>query len=272
MADITPSDAAAQSAHVIAELTGVERHDIALTLGSGWNGASELIGETIAEIPAELIPGFSVSGVPGHSGTISSIRLHGGHHALVLGARTHFYEGRGVRAVAHPVRTAAACGARVCILTNGCGTTVKTWAPGDVVVIKDHINLTATSPLEGATFVDLTDAYSPRLRTLAHNVNPNLAEGVYAQFPGPHYETPAEVKMAAILGADLVGMSTALETIAAREAGMNVLALSLITNYAAGIAPGNLSHQEVIEAGKAAGPRIAQLLAQIIEKIEKEEL
>lgn len=272
MADITYHEAAEQSAHIIAELTGVARHDIALTLGSGWNGASELIGETIAEIPAELIPGFSVSGVPGHSGTISSIRLHGGHHALVLGARTHFYEGRGVRAVAHPVRTAAACGARVCILTNGCGTTVKEWAPGDVILIKDHINLTAASPLEGATFVDLTNAYSPVLRALAQNVNPNLAEGIYAQFPGPHYETPAEVKMAAILGADLVGMSTALETIAAREAGMSVLALSLITNYAAGIAPGNLSHQEVLEAGKAAGPRIAKLLAEIIAKIEEEEL
>ncbi|WP_188043112.1 purine-nucleoside phosphorylase [Changpingibacter yushuensis] len=267
----TPAIALAQeAATVIADRTGIAHHDIALTLGSGWGGAADLIGEKTADIPATEIPGFAESAVPGHVGTISSIALPNGHHALVLGARTHYYEGKGVRAVAHGIRTAAQTGAKVAILTNGCGATVTEWQPGSVVLISDHINLTAASPLEGATFVDLTDAYSPRLRAVAHSVDPTLPEGVYAQFPGPHYETPAEVRMARLIGADLVGMSTALETIAAREAGMDVLGLSLVTNHAAGFAPGNLSHTEVLEAGGAAGPRISQLLAQIIARIDKE--
>ncbi len=266
----TPAELAQRAAAVIADRTGVATHDIALTLGSGWAGAAELIGETVATIPAQEIPGFAASAVAGHSGSISSIRLASGHHALVLGARTHYYEGKGVRAVAHGIRTAAACGARTAILTNGCGSTVAQWGPGTVVLIRDHINLTATSPLEGATFVDLTDAYSPTLRNIAHEIDPDLPEGVYAQFPGPHYETPAEVKMARILGADLVGMSTTLETIAAREAEMSVLGLSLVTNHAAGFAPGNLNHAEVLEAGRAAGPRISKLLAAIIALIDEE--
>ena len=261
---------AEEAAAVIREKTGVATHAIALTLGSGWGGAAELIGEKIAEIPASEIPGFAASSIPGHVGTISSIRLPEGHHALVLGARTHYYEGKGVRAVAHGVRTAAAAGATIAILPNGCGGTVPEWGPGTVVLIRDHINLTAASPLEGATFVDLTNAYSPRLRDLAHVIDPSLPEGVYAQFTGPHYETPAEVKMARLLGADLVGMSTALETIAAREAGMEVLGLSLVTNHAAGFAPGNLNHAEVLQAGREAGPRISQLLATIIKSIDKE--
>jgi len=136
-----------------------------------------------------------------------------------------------------------------------------------VVLIRDHISFTATSPLEGATFVDLTGLYAPRLRDLAREVDPTLPEGVYAQFRGPHYETPAEVRMAGIVGADLVGMSTGLEAIAAREAGMDVLGLSLVTNLAAGISPTPLSHEEVIEAGTAAGPVISNLLAQIVQKI-----
>ena len=268
-----PQELAAQAAEKIRELTGVAQHEIALTLGSGWGGAAELIGEKVAEIPAEEIPGFSKPSVVGHGGKITSIALPTGHHALVLGARTHYYEGKGVRAVAHGVRTAAAAGAKVAILTNGCGSTVTEWGPGTAVLIKDHLNLTATSPIEGAHFVDLTDAYSPRLRAIAHEVDPSLPEGVYTQFPGPHYETPAEVRMARTLGGDLVGMSTVLETIAAREAGLEVLGISLVTNHAAGFAPGELNHREVLDAGKAAGPRISKLLAEIIaaitERIEK---
>ena len=261
-------DLAREAAAKIADVTGVDKHDIALTLGSGWGGAADLIGEVVAEIPAEEIPGFSKSAVAGHGGKLTSIRLNDGKHALVLGARTHFYEG--VRAVAHGVRTAAAAGAKVCILTNGCGSTREETGPGSAVLISDHINLTATSPLEGATFVDLTDLYSSRLRGMAHDIDPDLAEGVYVQFPGPHYETPAEVRMAATLGGDLVGMSTALEAIAAREMGMEILGISLVTNLAAGVASVKLDHAEVLEAGKAAGPRISQLLADIIERIAKE--
>ncbi|MDY5585045.1 MAG: purine-nucleoside phosphorylase [Arcanobacterium sp.] len=263
----TPSELALIAAQEIAARTGVEKHEIALTLGSGWGAAAELIGTKVAEIDASEIPGFSKPAVVGHGGKLTSIKLPTGHHALVLGARTHYYEGHGVRAVAHGVRTAAAAGAKICILTNGCGSTVPEWGPGTTVLISDHLNLTADSPIEGANFVDLTDLYSARLRGLAKEVAADLPEGVYTQFRGPHYETPAEVKMARLLGGDLVGMSTALEAIAAREAGLEILGISLVTNHAAGFAPGHLSHEEVLEAGAAAGPRISKLLAEIIGKI-----
>ncbi|MDO5060233.1 MAG: purine-nucleoside phosphorylase [Actinomycetaceae bacterium] len=265
--DVNPFDLAAEAAAVIRDRSGIERHDIALVLGSGWGGAAELIGEVVSEIPASEIPGFHAPAVAGHGATLRSIRLANGKIALVLGSRTHFYEGKGVRAVAHGMRTAAACGVKTVVLTNGCGGLNPAWAPGQPVLISDHINLTAASPLEGATFVDLTDLYSARLRDLARTVDPTLPEGVYAQFRGPHYETPAEVKMAKILGADLVGMSTTLEAIAAREAGMEILGISLMTNLAAGISENPLSHEEVIEAGQNAGPRISKLLAEIIAKL-----
>ena len=262
-----PFEIARSAARLIAERTGVERHDIALTLGSGWGKAADLIGETVASVPATDIPGFLPPAVPGHVGTVRSVRLPSGKHALVLGARTHFYEGHGVRCVVHGVRTAAATGATVMILTNGAGGITPSWGPGTPVLISDHINLTAASPLEGATFVDLTDLYSRRLRDLARQVDASLDEGVYVQFRGPHYETPAEVQMARIVGGHIVGMSTALEAIAARQSGMEVLGMSLITNPAAGISDRPLSHTEVIEAGRAAEPVISALLARIVERL-----
>ncbi len=262
-----PFELAREAAAHIARQTGVERHDTALVLGSGWGQAADLIGETTATLSASDIPGFSAPAVQGHVGTIRSVLTPGGKRVLVLGARSHFYEGRGVRAVVHGVRTAAAAGATTLVLTNGCGGLNPGWTPGTPVLIKDHINLTAASPLEGATFVDLTDLYSSRLRRLALEVDPSLDQGVYAQFTGPHYETPAEVQYAKRIGADLVGMSTALEAIAARHAGMEVFGISLVTNLAAGISPVPLSHQEVLEAGQAAGPRISRLLADIVAKL-----
>ncbi|WP_323961046.1 purine-nucleoside phosphorylase [Arthrobacter sp. JZ12] len=262
-----PFDLARAAADHIAQATEVPAHDIALVLGSGWGEAAELIGETTHTLKAADIPGFTAPAVAGHVGTVRSILTPAGKRALVLGARTHYYEGRGVRAVVHGVRTAAAAGAKTLVLTNGCGGLQERWAPGTPVLISDHINLTATSPLEGATFVDLTDLYSSRLRQLAREVDPSLDEGVYAQFTGPHYETPAEVQYAKRIGADLVGMSTALEAIAARHAGMEVFGMSLVTNLAAGISPVPLSHAEVLEAGQAAGPRISRLLADIIGRL-----
>ncbi|MCE0458228.1 purine-nucleoside phosphorylase [Curtobacterium flaccumfaciens] len=259
-----PFEVARDAAAAIAEQSSIERHDIALTLGSGWGKAADIIGETVSEIPAEQVPGFSASAVPGHSGTIRSIRLADGRHALVIGARTHYYEGHGVRRVVHSVRTAAATGASIMVLTNGAGGIKEHWTPGTPVLISDHINLTADSPLEGATFIDLTDLYSARLRELARTVDPSLDEGVYTQFRGPHYETPAEVQMAKTIGGHIVGMSTALEAIAARQAGMEVLGFSLITNLAAGIQKTPLSHTEVLEAGKQAEPVIADLLARVV--------
>lgn len=263
-----PLDLARSAADYIASHTGVDHHDVALVLGSGWGGAADLIGETVAELPSSEVPGFAKPTVAGHVATIRSIRVGGsGKHALVLGSRTHLYEGRGVRAVVHGVRTAAAAGVSTIVLTNGCGGLRESWSPGTPVLINDHINLTATSPLEGATFVDLTDLYSSRLRDAARSVDSTLDEGVYVQFGGPHYETPAEVQYAKRIGGDLVGMSTTLEAIAAREAGIEVMGISLVTNLAAGISTTPLSHEEVIEAGKAAGPRISKLLAEIVTKI-----
>jgi len=259
-----PFAIASEAAAQIAEKTGVDRHDLALTLGSGWAKAADLIGETTATIPATEITGFSKPALEGHVGSLRSVLLPSGKRALVIGARTHYYENHGVRRVVHSVRTAAATGASVMILTNGAGGIKESWKPGTPVLISDHINLTADSPLEGATFVDLTDLYSARLRALARSIEPSLDEGVYVQFRGPHYETPAEVQMAKAIGGDIVGMSTALEAIAARQAGMEVLGMSLITNLAAGIQTTPLSHEEVIEAGRAAEPVISALLAKIV--------
>ncbi|MGF3054744.1 purine-nucleoside phosphorylase [Microbacterium sp. YY-03] len=262
-----PFEIAAQAAADIARLSGVAQHDIALTLGSGWGKAAELIGETVATIPATDVTGFSRPALAGHVGTIRSVRTPDGKNVLVIGARTHYYENHGVRRVVHSVRTAAAAGAKIMVLTNGAGGIKETWSPGQPVLISDHLNLTADSPLEGAKFVDLTDLYSSRLRDVARTIDPTLDEGVYTQFRGPHYETPAEVQMAKNIGGHIVGMSTALEAIAAREAGMEILGLSLITNLAAGIQQTPLSHEEVIEAGKTAEPIISALLAKIIEAL-----
>ena len=262
-----PFEIAAQAAADIARLSGVEQHDIALTLGSGWGKAAELIGETVATIAATDVTGFSRPALAGHVGTIRSVRTPDGKNVLVIGARTHYYENHGVRRVVHSVRTAAATGAKIMVLTNGAGGIKETWSPGQPVLISDHLNLTADSPLEGATFIDLTDLYSKRLRDIAHTIDPTLDEGVYTQFRGPHYETPAEVQMAKAIGGHIVGMSTALEAIAARQAGMEILGLSLITNLAAGIQQTPLSHEEVIDAGKTAEPIISALLARIIEAL-----
>ena len=267
----TPYESATEAATRLAELTGVERHDIALVLGSGWLPAVDALGEATAEIDTTDLPGFSAAAVAGHSGKIRSIRCAdsegGAKNLLVFLSRTHFYEGKGVAAVVHPVRTAAAAGCSAIVLTNGCGGLKQGWQPGQPVLISDHINLTGTSPIVGANFVDLTDLYSPRLRAMCKEVDGSLDEGVYVQFPGPHYETPAEVRMAGIMGGHLVGMSTTLEAIAAREAGMEVLGISLVTNLAAGLSGEPLNHEEVLEAGKAAASRMGGLLSQVVSRI-----
>ncbi len=259
-----PTAAAAQAAEALAALTGAASHDIALVLGSGWLPAVDLLGETLAEFPSTDLPGFAPPAVAGHAGMIRSIRTMTGGRALVFLGRTHFYEGRGVEAVVHGVRTSAAAGCRTIVLTNGCGGLNPEWVPGTPVLISDHINMTGASPLRGATFIDLTDLYSARLRELCRGIEPTLVEGVYLQFRGPQYETPAEVRMARTLGADLVGMSTTLEAIAAREAGMEILGLSLVTNLAAGMTGEALNHEEVLEAGRMAAQRMGSLLANVV--------
>ena len=262
----SPYELAKQAAAVLAEKTGVERHDVALVLGSGWLPAVDALGEATAEVATTDLPGFSAAAVVGHSGKIRSVRS-GDNQLLVFLSRTHYYEGKGVAAVVHGVRMAAEAGCRAIVLTNGCGGVKETWTPGTPVLISDHINLTGRSPIEGAHFVDLTDLYSSRLRAMCREVDPSLDEGVYVQFPGPHYETPAEIGMVRAIGGHLAGMSTTLEAIAAREAGMEILGISLVTNLAAGMSGEPLDHAEVLDAGKAAASRMGELLSRIVPKI-----
>jgi len=260
-----PMDAARAAAAALATITGVERHDVALVLGSGWVPAVEALagpGDYI-EFPNTDLPGFLPPAVAGHAGKIRSLQV-GNQRVLAFLGRTHFYEGRGVRAVVHGVRTAAAAGCRVTVITNGCGGLRADMKVGEPVLISDHLNLTATSPLEGARFVDLTDLYSARLRKILTDLDPSLTEGVYCQLTGPHYETPAEIRMLRTMGADLVGMSTALEAIAARAEGSEVLGISLVTNLAAGMTGQPLNHEEVLEAGRLAATRAGGLLGRLI--------
>lgn len=255
-----PQELAQQAAAAAAAATGTDRIDLAMVLGSGWSAAADTLGESVATVDLADLPGFSAPVVAGHGGQLRVVRTANNRLAAILTGRTHFYEGRGVEATVHGVRTVAAWGADTLVLTNGCGGLRVEHGPGTPVLIRDHINLTGATPLIGATFIDMSEAYSRRLRDLARTVDDTLVEGVYAQFHGPQYETPAEVQMAKVLGADLVGMSTTLETIAAREAGMEVLGISLVTNLAAGISPTPLDHAEVVAAGKAAAGRLQVLL------------
>ncbi|MGH3317883.1 MAG: purine-nucleoside phosphorylase [Nocardioidaceae bacterium] len=257
---------ARQAADALAERTGADKHDVALVMGSGWLPAADALGEAEHEFPAAELPGFSAPAVEGHGGTIRSVKL-GDRRLLIFLGRTHFYEGLGVASVVHGMRTAGAAGVGTVVLTNGCGGLDTSWTPGTPVLIRDHINLTGTSPVVGPNFVDLTDLYSSRLRALCQEVDPALDEGVYVQFPGPHYETPAEIAMVRAIGGDLVGMSTTLEAIAARQIGLEILGLSLVTNLAAGISGQPLDHEEVLRAGRDAASRMGALLASIVPKI-----
>ncbi|MEV7444102.1 purine-nucleoside phosphorylase [Streptomyces sp. NPDC091204] len=266
-ASVTDPFAAADAAAArLRELTGVESHDVALVMGSGWAPAAEALGAPEFEFPVTELPGFPPPAVEGHGGKIRSYKI-GDKRALLFLGRTHYYEGRGVAAVAHGVRTAVAAGCKTVVLTNGCGGLREGMKPGQPVLISDHLNLTATSPIVGANFVDLTNLYSPKLRAMCKEIDPSLEEGVYVQFPGPHYETPAEINMIRVMGADLVGMSTVLEAIAAREAGADVLGISLVTNLAAGLSGEPLNHEEVLQAGRDSAARMGTLLTQVLARI-----
>jgi purine-nucleoside phosphorylase len=252
-----------EAASAIAKRTGVDAHDIAVVLGSGWRPAADVIGECETEIPFAELPGFTTPGAVGHGGTIRSLKI-GDKNVLVMLGRTHFYEGKGIDPVVHNVRTAAAAGVRTVLLTNAAGGLREGFQVGQPVLIADHLNLTARSPIVGANFVDLTDLYSKRLRGIAREIDPSLEEGVYAGLTGPHFETPAEIHMLRTLGADLVGMSTVLEAIAARAAGVEVFGLSLVTNLAAGMTGEPLNHEEVLEAGRAAATKMGSLLRELV--------
>jgi purine-nucleoside phosphorylase len=260
------SQIAEHAAAMIAERTGVARHDVAVVLGSGWAPAAAALGEPIAAIPMGELPGFTAPTALGHRGRVLSVSV-AERRVLVLLGRIHPYEGHDLRDVVHPVRTACAAGADTIVLTNAAGGIRPEHRVGQPVLISDHLNLTARSPLVGAEFVSLVDAYSPRLRAIAREVDPSLSEGVYAGLPGPHYETPAEIRMLRTLGADLVGMSTVHETIAARAAGAEVLAISLVTNLAAGLTGEQLSHEEVLVAGQESAAAMGALLRDVLARL-----
>jgi purine-nucleoside phosphorylase len=266
MPDHTPTETAQAAAAALAHHTGREQHDVAIILGSGWDLPWDNMREGHS-IPSSDLPGFHAPSVAGHRGVIHSF-LHRGRRCLAVSGRTHLYEGHGVDAVVHPVRVAAAAGVQTLVVTNGCGTVHTGWDVGEVVLLDDHLNLTGTSPLVGPTFIDMTDAYSPALRERIRGALPNVRSGVYAQFRGPQYETPAEVRMARTCGADLVGMSTALEVIEARRNGLDVVGLSLVTNHAAGVRGGAaLSHAEVLETGAGARARLTLVLEAVLDAI-----
>jgi purine-nucleoside phosphorylase len=241
-------------------------HDVAVVMGSGWAPAADAFGPAAGSVAIGELPGFAAPTAVGHGGEVRSVQV-GGRGVLLFLGRTHLYEGRGVDPVVHGVRTAAAAGVKTVVLTNAAGGLAPDHRVGQAVIISDHLNLTARSPLVGANFVDLTDLYSSRLRSIARELDPTLTEGVYAALPGPHYETPAEIRMLRTMGADLVGMSTALEAIAARAAGLEIFGLSMVTNAAAGITGEKLDHQEVLAAGKEAAGRLGEFLVQLIGRI-----
>jgi purine-nucleoside phosphorylase len=260
-------DLARSAADGLRERASADSFDVALVMGSGWLPAADALGAHTAEVSMTELPGFAPPAVPGHHGRIRVVEV-GAKRALIFLGRTHLYEGHGPAAVVHGVRTALAAGVKTLVLTNAAGGTRPEWQNvGDPVLISDHLNLTGQTPISGPTFVDLTDAYSPALRALAKEIDPSLAEGVYAGLPGPSYETPAEIRMLRTFGADLVGMSTVTEAIAAREGGAEVLGISLVTNIAAGLAGRPLDHQEVLEAGRAAATRMGELLGKLIRNL-----
>ncbi len=249
-------------------------HEVAVVLGSGWVEASVDLGEVDVEMFSSDIAGFTSSTVHGHSSSIHSMWV-GPRRVLLFLGRVHLYEGNDPATVVHGVRAAVMAGCKTVILTNAAGSLNPDFGVGRGVLISDHINLTGASALTGAAppepygsrFVDLSETYSARLRAIAREVDPTLGEGVYAALHGPNYETPAEIRMLRTMGADLVGMSTALEAMAARHLGAEVLGLSLATNLAAGVGESPLDHQEVLEAGKAAGPHMISVIRQVIEKL-----
>ncbi len=266
-----------QAAAAIASRTGVARHDVLVVLGSGWTPAADRFGDTRAEVPVEELPGFPPVGVAGHSGVLRSVEAPGGRRLLALLGRVHAYEGHDLSSVVHAVRAAVRTGCSTVVVTNASGGLRAGMRVGQPVLISDHLNLTGRSPLTGAPapdelglprFVDLTDAYSMRLRDIARGVDPTLEEGVYAGVSGPQYETPAEIRMLQTLGADLVGMSTVHEVIAARHVGAEVLGISLVTNLAAGLGGGaGLDHADVLEAGRSAAEAMGDLLAAVVAEL-----
>jgi purine-nucleoside phosphorylase len=261
IAEVDPD--AVRAAQDLERRTSVARHDAFVVLGSGWSGAADALGTVVAELPVEELPGFLAPVADGHLGLLRSYDC-AGLPVLVFLGRTHLYEGRGPGPVAHAVRTAIATGARMGVLTNANGSLRPEWATGTGVLISDHLNLSHQTPLVGARFVDQSATWSPRLRAWASDAQPSLVEGVYAMLPGPEYQTPAETQMLRMLGADVVGMSTVLEAIAAREWDVELLGLSVVTTREG---TGEvIDPQEVVAVAAAAAAGLGTTIAEVIRR------
>jgi len=269
--DAEPFALARVAAEALRRRCGEDPFDVAVVLGSGWAAAADGLGAAEVEIPVVELPGFVAPTVPGHRSVLRAVRV-GDHRVLVLLGRAHLYEGHSAARVVHAVRSAVLAGASTVLLTNAAGALEARLRPGRPVLLHDQLNLTGHSPLVGPQppawvperFVDMTGLYAERLREVVRGVYPDIATGVYAGVAGPQFETPAEVRALAGAGAQLVGMSTVLEAIAAHHLGADVLGLSLVTNLAAGVGSGPLDHREVLEAGAVAAAPLGRLLLRVL--------
>jgi purine-nucleoside phosphorylase len=271
--DTDPFAQAEASAAALRERAGVDGFDAAVVLGSGWRAAADAIGAAKVEVPLAELGGFSQPSVKGHEPSVRYIEK-GQRRVLLFLGRIHLFEGHDPQAVVHGVRTAIAAGCRAIVLTNAAGGINASYMVGQPVLISDHINLTGRSPLWGplparvpSRFTDLTEVYSRRLRDLARELDPSLVEGVYAGVPGPHFETPAEIRMLRGAGGDLVGMSTVMEAIAARHLGAEVLGISMVSNPAAGLTDRPIDHQDVLAATGASAAQVGELLSELLHRL-----
>jgi purine-nucleoside phosphorylase len=246
---------------------------VGIVLGSGLGGLGGELSDVVA-VPFAELPGWPSASAPGHAGRLLLGTLDG-VPVVCLQGRLHLYEGNSERLLVEPVLLMGRLGAKVIVLTNAAGGVNDAWPAGTLMLISDHLNLTGRNPLMGANddavgprFPDFVDAWSPRLRALvrqaAEEEGIELQEGVYAGLTGPAYETPAEVRMLRTLGADAVGMSTVLEAIAARWAGLEIVGISLVTNPGAGVTGEPLTHEEVLAAAAEAGPRFIRLVRRFV--------
>lgn len=266
--------AIAASRAILGERLGARHPRVAILLGSGWGAVADQVEDAV-DVPYHDLPAFPRLGVGGHSGVLRAGMLDG-RAVLVLAGRKHAYETGDADGMKGAVRTLAACGVTLLVQTNAAGSCDERMRPGELMLITDHLNLSQRSPLFGEggnqRFVDMSNAYDAALRAqaqaAAQAAGVVLHEGVYAWFLGPQFETPAEIRMARLLGAQAVGMSTVPETILARHAGLRVLALSLLTNMAAGLDTQSLSHAHTLATAKAGEERALALLRAVLARVD----
>ena len=254
---------AEEAAKELLTRAGADSFDALVVLGSGWEAAADTLGTDDIEFDAVDLPGFVQPTAEGHSGRIRSMWV-GDKRVVVFMGRVHLYEGHGPMAAVHAVRTGIAAGARTAVLTGSAGSLRADFSPGQPVLLRDHVNLTAASPLAGADFVDLSEAYSPRLREITRQVDGALAEGVYVTTSGPQLQTPAELQLLRQAGADVVGRSIALETIASVEMGAEVLGLAIVSNDALGAMIEPFRKERALEVVTRRSRELGELIQRVL--------